>query len=687
MPPHKKQRIDAGKSDADLLTLVSLPTTKAAIEAASEALLSWTSHWTSNLRQICNYLDLDLLNLGRTSKNFRAFLLDKANERKLWVPALANTPGIPVRPPFMSEPAFAHLLYSPHCHNYGKSKVRDITYSCFNRLCPGCFSYKTMRPDFAACDATTIDSSGTLSRVVFDNGNRELYRFRDDFVDRVFKEFAALPTPVTLEAVSALAEKARAAHRDTLPYAHDLHLWVEDQEEQRLARIEAIRKRRYEAILSRLREAGWKKELSLMDARKLEALSNFPVVRQASKLTNRGEPWPKVKIALDEYMKRVQDRRLDWKYRALLKTRFGILEKALVAHYVTLPRTARMDYRPQYIDFAFTPECRAIVDVPASEPVTVEQFAAVIPALAQKWDADCRKALTDYLLPHLGDIPADVDPLELAISFFSCGSSTLLRELGELRYPTVIKHRCFRGDCFRHARNYTIGTFFEDDVYTRTVKSLDWTEFDLKQQLQSKPDNELQINSPWQVRATGDRDKARTVLVVDIMRRIVSASGLDPARALLEDLEQSDVWLRCVTCETQHPHNEILAMSWKGAFRHERDHVMQWHVNARAIPEWRQADGEDMIKVRAFKEAESRDAKFGDGKWACSLCTTFNATAKAMGKHLEQTHSIPDIYQARRDGVIYLWLPDRYSVYADSVSLRKRIEPEAAWAHIETCGR
>lgn len=67
--------------------------------------------------QIYNYLDLkDLLNMARTSKKFRAFLLNKANERKLWVPALANTPGIPVRPPFMSMPAFAHLLYSPHCH-------------------------------------------------------------------------------------------------------------------------------------------------------------------------------------------------------------------------------------------------------------------------------------------------------------------------------------------------------------------------------------------------------------------------------------------------------------------------------------------------------------------------------------------------------------------------------------------
>lgn len=45
----------------------------------------------------------------------------------------------------------------------------------------------------------------------------------------------------------------------------------------------------YHSILSRLREAGWKKELALMDVSKLEALSKFHVVQQASKLPNRGE--------------------------------------------------------------------------------------------------------------------------------------------------------------------------------------------------------------------------------------------------------------------------------------------------------------------------------------------------------------------------------------------------------------
>lgn len=64
---------------------------------------------------------------------------------------------------------------------------------------------------------------------------------------------------------------------------------------------------------------------------------------------------------------------------------------------------------------------------------------------------------------------------------------------------------------------------------------------------------------------------------------------------------------------------------------------MEGPLNTRVIPEWRQADDEDMIKVRPFQEAELRDAKFGDGKWACSLCTAFNATARVMATHLEQT--------------------------------------------------
>ena len=67
--------------------------------------------------QIYSQLDLeDLHNLSRTCKKFNEFFLDRDNELRLWVPARANTPGIPDRPPWMSEPAFVHLLYAPNCH-------------------------------------------------------------------------------------------------------------------------------------------------------------------------------------------------------------------------------------------------------------------------------------------------------------------------------------------------------------------------------------------------------------------------------------------------------------------------------------------------------------------------------------------------------------------------------------------
>lgn len=268
------------------------------------------------------------------------------------------------------------------------------------------------------------------------------------------------------------------------------------------------------------------------------------------------------RIILDDYMKGVRERRLDWEYRTLLKKRFDALEDALVAYYVTLPRTAQMDYRPQYIDIALTPECRAIVDVPASETVTVEQFSAIIPAFAQKLDADCKKALTDYIRPHLGDIAADVDPLQLAIAFFDGCSRLMFGDIAGMQYPQILSHHC--GDaCFRHGWNYTPRRFFQDYVYTRTVKSLRWSEYETEQQLKCKPDESLHVRVPWHIRATTDSDGARAV--VDTMRSIVSASGLDPSKATFEDLEQRDAWLRCVTCETADPCRQIVAMSWRDA--------------------------------------------------------------------------------------------------------------------------
>lgn len=282
---------------------------------------------------------------------------------------------------------------------------------------------------------------------------------------------------------------------------------------------------------------------------------------------------------LDKFLETTREKRINHEFRERLKARFEALDEAIAAHYVTLPRTPRMDYRPQYIDFAFTPECRAIADLPASETVTADHFAAVVPAMARKWDEDHKRQLTEYLLPHLGDIAADVDPLELAIACFNISGPNILSCFGHIRtmrYPAILKHHCFTGkDCFR-TTVATAAEYFEDDLYTRSAKTLEsGREWEARMRERS-PTALSVVCVPFHIdglaRAKGARD------VVSRMRRIVAAVGLDPTCATIRDLERCNVWLRCVVCETHNPTDEVYARSWSGAVStHERQLITSCH--------------------------------------------------------------------------------------------------------------
>lgn len=276
-------------------------------------------------------------------------------------------------------------------------------------------------------------------------------------------------------------------------------------------------------------------------------------------------------VALDGFLKDIREDRLNFELRKTLAARFEALDEALVAHYVTLPRTARMDCRPQYIDLAFTPECRAIVDVPASQTVTADDFAAIIPALAQKWDADRRQELTEYLLPHLGDIASDVDPLELAISFFDRPDTRMTGRLcagaiSTMRYPAILNHDCAAGPtdgCYRTS-SYTVDEFREEDTYTRTTKTLHHL-VEYESQILALKDGDMWLNAhvPFKLNTEG-RHPDVTEAAVGRMRRIVQMVGLDPARATIEDLERCNVWFRCISCETDRPDEPIFVRSWSG---------------------------------------------------------------------------------------------------------------------------
>lgn len=58
---------------------------------------------------------MDLLNLARTTKDLRLFLM-KSSSSQFWKAARLNVDALPPCPDDLSEPAYANLLFDSHCH-------------------------------------------------------------------------------------------------------------------------------------------------------------------------------------------------------------------------------------------------------------------------------------------------------------------------------------------------------------------------------------------------------------------------------------------------------------------------------------------------------------------------------------------------------------------------------------------
>lgn len=99
--------------------------------------------------KICLYLlPKDLLNMARTSKELRAYFMSR-NTQRLWQAARLNIPDLPPCPDDLSEPAFANLVFDPHCHVRSHFVIRALV---TNRCCRD------------ALGRTVIKSTGPLVR-------------------------------------------------------------------------------------------------------------------------------------------------------------------------------------------------------------------------------------------------------------------------------------------------------------------------------------------------------------------------------------------------------------------------------------------------------------------------------------------------------------------------------------------
>ncbi|KAI0714184.1 hypothetical protein C8T65DRAFT_694922 [Cerioporus squamosus] len=101
--------------------------------------------------EICTLLGpSDLSSLIWTCTSLCDFLLDPGSKKRIWdiVFKRARASGMPKPPAHLSQPAFAHLLFAPFCHNCGKASVRKVIWPWSKRYCSACLpkvshTYKT----------------------------------------------------------------------------------------------------------------------------------------------------------------------------------------------------------------------------------------------------------------------------------------------------------------------------------------------------------------------------------------------------------------------------------------------------------------------------------------------------------------------------------------------------------------
>ncbi|KAI9062769.1 hypothetical protein FKP32DRAFT_831400 [Trametes sanguinea] len=227
------------------------------------------------LNEIFSYLHpQDLLSLSQTSKVLRNFLLNPCSLR-IWRDARERAEESPPLPPFLSEPAYPHLLYSPYCHGCGKAIVRTVIWIWFKRYCKKCLK---------------------------EHGNIRETTLREFFHEDTLEEWQDRWTPDELQLLADHWNAAGSAEVRTDIYetqkmlvvareehAEVLEEWWEERKQNHLDEVEAIRHQRYLDICERLIQEGWRAEMDRLrsSADDLDRLCRIPSVERPAALTDK----------------------------------------------------------------------------------------------------------------------------------------------------------------------------------------------------------------------------------------------------------------------------------------------------------------------------------------------------------------------------------------------------------------
>ncbi|KAI0675173.1 hypothetical protein C8Q78DRAFT_525438 [Trametes maxima] len=489
----------------------------------------------------------DLLNLARTSKDFRAFLLDRKFEY-LWEAARSQVLWLPDRPPYLSEPAYANLMFFNDCYNCGKSNVQHVYWEFGVRYCTEkCGGQIVLERDLPI--AVTVAQNIAYLQHLYDpvishcpsrvRSNRPV-RYKPE-VDAFCEKWESLADDVERLRFIKECQKKTSERRKHTFLLRDWANYCRDQKELDKDRMKG---ERFEAVKERIRQEGWSKELESMSNYELSRIRALPAVDKTTKLTNQA--WEAMRESVMKFVHEHRDKMMIKERRKAIIARLQVMREAIAAHHEALgrnkrPRTKEEDREPRPGDLAHLSEFHKVLFTNPEVPLTKESFAAALeslPDMIERWTERQRERYEARALHGLRGTPAaEADNIfELAVCTFSCTRGC--RD-DWLRWPDILGHPCF---------------------WPRFGRLPDEMKDDFDSAVHAACGHELFY---------GHNPHVVFNPHLGMTRRIIRACGEDPDSVTWDAMQASPVRLRCTKCSNA---NCCEVFDWISASSHYRDY-------------------------------------------------------------------------------------------------------------------
>ncbi|EPQ51013.1 hypothetical protein GLOTRDRAFT_133339 [Gloeophyllum trabeum ATCC 11539] len=471
---------------------------------------------------------LDVLHLSRANKFLRTTLMSRSSAF-IWKASLATLAALelPPCPKDLTEPQYIRLMFEYSCTFCNGPTLDHGQWGLRVRSCRSCLKHRVISEWDAECllphdfRDTGLPLSQIAPRLELPNANKLLK------CGTWYLKSDVLALAETLKDVLHDEAKFHAFLRDRLlsiaiinMHAHQMAIWQRDYGHER--EVDAIRDRRKNAILDKLKKMGYEDTVEKMSDGDDMEFASHPLVKPAKDLTDR--MWANMRDQMVEFMEKMKARCLarDWRANILPK-RLPLLRKVLKEYYLS---QGENDILPSMADFCFMKEFLDVIDAPKDVEVTEASFSDVVarlPELSDVWREQAFekiRALLPTSVVEQNHSPHDV--LALATTLFSCEDGQCANVM---TYDRLLVHECLTERPYWWRGEGPELPGINPETCCEELKGIPWGSYKFEAVSFSEVGSQH-------------------------ARRIVELCGRDPDTTTAEEMDKLDARLNCLSCSS-----------------------------------------------------------------------------------------------------------------------------------------